>query len=53
MNFQEKSINKLEFSLILDKLSEFAILPAVKTQISSLKPSSNINMVEEELTKTQ
>jgi len=53
MNFQEKSINKLEFSLILDKLSEFAILPAVKTQISSLKPSSNINMLEEELTKTQ
>ena len=30
MNFQEKSINKLEFSSILDKLSEFAILPAVK-----------------------
>lgn len=53
MNFQEKSINKLEFSLILDKLSEFAILPAVKTQISSLKPSSNINMLEEELKKTQ
>ena len=53
MNFQEKSINKLEFSLILDKLSEFAILPAVKTQTSSLKPSSNINMLEEELTKTQ
>lgn len=53
MNFQKKSINKLEFSLILDKLSEFAILPAVKTQISSLKPSSNINMLEEELTKTQ
>ena len=53
MNSQEKSINKLEFSLILDKLSEFAILPAVKTQISSLKPSSNINMLEEELTKTQ
>lgn len=53
MNFQEKSINKLEFSLILDKLSEFAILPAVKTQISSLKPSSDINMLEEELTKTQ
>lgn len=53
MNFQEKSINKLEFSLILDKLSEFAILPAVKNQISSLKPSSNINMLEEELTKTQ
>ena len=40
-------------SLILDKLSEFAILPAVKTQISSLKPSSNINMLEEELKKTQ
>ena len=36
MNFQEKSINKLEFSLILNQLSEFAILPAVKSQIYSL-----------------
>lgn len=53
MNFQEKSINKLEFSLILNQLSEFAILPAVKSQIYSLKPLSNINILEDELIKAQ
>lgn len=53
MSFQDISINKLELPIILDKLSDFAIIPTTKRLIEKLKPLNNISKITEELIKTK
>mgnify|MGYP003292048152 CR=1 FL=1 len=53
MNFQNYSINKLEFPILLNRLVDYAILPATKDLLSNLVSSSNIEEIEQELTKVE
>ncbi len=53
MNFQNYSINKLEFPIIMAKLNEYAILPATKTFLDKMIPSSDLEYIDKELSKIE
>lgn len=53
MKIHNRSLNKLEFPIILSTLSDYSILPATKIRINYLKPSNDLVELESELTKVE
>ena len=53
MKIQNTSLNKLEFPIILSRLSDFAILPATKSKIQNIKPNNDLDELNKELDKVE
>ena len=52
-DFQKQCYEKLELNIIIKKLADIAILPAVKKQILELKPINDLNILNVELTNVE
>ena len=52
-DFQKQCYEKLELNIIIKKLADIAILPAVKKQILGLKPINDLNVLNVELTNVE
>ena len=52
-DFQKQCYEKLELNIIIKKLADIAILPAVKKQILELKPINDLNVLNVELTNVE